>query len=365
MFEINQNNNEKFEFLKSMYPNAKVSIDLESFDYLDNPRAEYEALTLGVALKDIPHPSVFEISGQGALDFLNRISTNLLNDLKPYESRWTLFTNEKGRIIDRTLVINFNDNVLLIGSAEFKNKLFSWLNKYILLEDLKLNDISPRYSIFELSGSQAHSFMTLVFDNEIENRLDDQLGPFRLNDYDYWIVKKNDFNIKKYFIFCKPENGIHLIKYMLENKSVFDFRIVGREAYDLFRIERGIPSVPNEINDFINPYENGLIGDVNFSKGCYIGQEVIARLETYNKVQRNLKGIVCEENVKPIKDSSVFYETTEIGRITSTIYSPSLKKNIGLALIKKDFNANGLSAFTKNENGTSNNITIVDLPIKK
>jgi len=365
MFEIYQSNNEKFEFLKSIYPNAKVSIDAEGFEYLDNPHAEYEALTLGVALKDISNSSVFEISGQSALDFLNRISTNLLIDLKPYESRWTLFTNEKGRIIDRTLVIIFNDKVLLIGSAEYKNKLFSWINKYIVLEDLKLVDVSPSYSIFEISGSQALSFMTLVFDNEIENRLDDQLGPFRLNDYDYWIVKKNDFNIKKYFIFCKPENGINLIKYMLENKSVFDFKIVGREAYDLFRIEKGIPSVPNEINDFTNPFESGLINDVNFTKGCYIGQEVIARLDTYDKIQRNMKGVIYNENVNPLKNTSVFYETTEIGKITSTIYSPSLKKNIGLALIKRDFNANGLSAFTKNENGTSNNITVVDLPFKK
>ncbi len=119
-----------------------------------------------------------------------------------------------------------------------------------MLEDLRLNDITYRYSIFELTGPQADSFITLVFDSGIENCEIDCFSNFRLNDFDYWIAKRNDFNIKKYFIISKGDNGINLIKYMLENKSVFDFRIVGQQAYNIFRIEKGSPSVPNEINDF-------------------------------------------------------------------------------------------------------------------
>lgn len=365
MFEVKQNTNQKFEFLKSIFPNAKVNPDNVSFEYLDNLRAEYDSLNVGVALQDISNSSIFEIHGKGALEFLHRISTNQLVDLKPFESKWTLFTNEKGKIIDRALVTNYIEYVLLIGSSEFRNKLFSWINKYIALEDLKLNDVSSKYCLDEVSGPQADSFMTLVFDNEIEKKENDFWGSFRLNEDNYWIVKKTDFGIKKFFILSKPESSINLFKYMLENKSVFDFRIIGKEAYNIFRIEKGIPSVPNEINDFTNPYENGLTADINFSKGCYIGQEIIARLDAYNKVQRNLKGIICQENITALNNSSVFYQTNEIGKITSSAFSPSLKKNVGLALVKKDYSANGISAFVQNENGEKNNITIVDLPIKK
>jgi len=366
MFEVKQNSyNEKFEFLKSIFPNAKVKGESEIFEFFENPRAEYDALTLGVALKDLSNSCVFEITGDGSLDFLNRVTTNSIKDLKPFESRWTLFTNEKGRIIDRTLVINFKEKVLLVGSAELKNKLYSWINKYITLEDLKLNDISSMNSVLELSGPQADSFMTLIFDNEIENRENDQIGNFKLNELSYWIIKKTDFSVKKYFIICTPENGINLIKYMLDNKSVFDFKIVGDEAYNIFRIERGIPAVSNEINDFNNPLEIGLSSDVSFTKGCYIGQEVIARLDTYDKVQRSLKGITSDTDKGLTDNASIIYESKEIGKITSSVYSPNLKKNIALGLIKNEFNKNGLSVFTKDEAGTLCKINIVDLPFKK
>ncbi len=366
MFEVKQNNfNEKSEFLKSIFPNAKVKGESDVFEFFDNPHAEYEALTLGVALKDISNSCIFEIKGNGSLDFLNRVSTNFLKDLKPSESKWTLFTNEKGRIIDRTLVVNMNDKILLVGSAEFRNKLYSWINKYITLEDLKLNDISAMNSVFELSGPQADSFMTLIFDNEIENRENDQVGNFKLNELNYWIIKRTDFSVKKYFIICTPVNGIHLLKYMLDNKSVFDFKIVGTEAYNIYRIEKGIPAVPYEINDYVNPYEVGLIGDVSFTKGCYIGQEVIARLDTYNKVQRNLKGVISDADKNLFNNASVFNELVEIGKVTSTAFSPTLKKNIGLALIKNEFISNGSQVNVKDEKGTMVGVNIVNLPFKK
>ncbi len=220
-------------------------------------------------------------------------------------------------------------------------------------------------SVFELSGPQADSFMTLIFDNEIENRDNDHAGNFKLNELSYWIIKKTDFSVKKYFIICTPENGVNLIRYMLDNKSVFDFKIVGDEAYNIFRIERGIPAVPNEINDFNNPLEIGLGSDVSFTKGCYIGQEVIARLDTYDKVQRSLKGITSDTDKGLTDNASIIYESKEIGKITSSVYSPNLKKNIALGLIKNEFNKNGLSVFTKDEAGTLCKINIVDLPFKK
>jgi folate-binding protein YgfZ len=105
------------------------------------------------------------------------------------------------------------------------------------------------------------------------------------------------------------------------------------------RIEAGIPLAPSELNEKHNPLETTLVQAVSWTKGCYIGQEVIARLDTYDKVQRHLMGIEIGETFHngslaiPIANA----DNEQIGEITSIAFSPSLKKSIGLAFIKTAF----------------------------
>ena len=93
--------------------------------------------------------------------------------------------------------------------------------------------------------------------------------------------------------------------------------------------------MPNELNDSVNPHEAGLLSEISFSKGCYIGQEVIARLDTYDKVQRKLKGIIIEGDCD-CQSGMNLYDTTEneVGLITSITKSELIKKKIGLAYVK-------------------------------
>ncbi len=88
-----------------------------------------------------------------------------------------------------------------------------------------------------------------------------------------------------------------VVKFMVENKGPFDFNLIGEKAYEVYRIEQGIPVAPNELNDNYNPHESKLLNAVSFRKGCYIGQEVIARLETYEKVQKYLVGVEFDEAI--------------------------------------------------------------------
>jgi folate-binding protein YgfZ len=115
--------------------------------------------------------------------------------------------------------------------------------------------------------------------------------------------------------------------------------VIDDATYNILRIEAGIPTAPNELNAKHNPLETTLVQAVSFTKGCYIGQEVIARLDTYDKVQRHLMGVEIGETFNngslPVPIANV--EGEQIGEITSLAFSPSLKKSIGLAFIKTAF----------------------------
>lgn len=118
-----------------------------------------------------------------------------------------------------------------------------------------------------------------------------------------------------------------------------DGTVIDDDTYNLLRIEAGIPLAPSELNEKHNPLETTLVQAVSWTKGCYIGQEVIARLDTYDKVQRHLMGIEISAEIKsdtlPIALTNSDNEA--IGEITSLAFSPSLEKSIGLAFIKSAF----------------------------
>jgi folate-binding protein YgfZ len=152
---------------------------------------------------------------------------------------------------------------------------------------------------------------------------------------------------------------------MLESNGVFNFKLIGEEAYNIYRVEQGNPASPNELNDNVNPHEAGLINYIDFKKGCYIGQEVIARLDTYDKVQRRITGIKFTDAINQTDSFSVYSGASEVGNVTSVVYSPKLKTYLGLAFIRKGFLQDSNSLHAVNSKGEKKSIVIDSLPFIK
>ena len=182
----------------------------------------------------------------------------------------------------------------------------------------------------------------------------------------FFLARLIDENgLQKFWILAEQENGKKLVSTMIENKGPFDFNLVGEDAYNVYKIENGIPSDPNELNDLYNPHEAKIINLVDFKKGCYIGQEVIARLDTYDKVQKQLVGVCFPESIETNEKFTLLdEETNEVGAVTSIAYSPIRKKNIALGYLKKSLALQGNKVTAKN--GTkSMEVIIHELPFKK
>jgi folate-binding protein YgfZ len=109
---------------------------------------------------------------------------------------------------------------------------------------------------------------------------------------------------------------------------------VGTEALEMVRIEQGVPVQGNELNEDANPLEAGLLDHISFNKGCYIGQEVVARLDTYDKVQRKLVGVSWNENAAPVERAPLRFDETEVGYTTSHARSPRLDRPVALAYVR-------------------------------
>jgi len=320
---------------------------------------ELSSLCNGVGLRDISHYGILELKGTDVLDYLHRISTNDLRTLSKENIQYTLFTTEKGRIIDLAAIVNFESQQLCICSSPHKQKLKSWIEKYAISDDVTINDTGDKYALLELLGPHADSFAMLIAGNMV-NTL--QPRTFKVVNSEGMLFFLLKLQRNKYWFISDQENGKQLINYMLGNRALFDFTLIGEDAYNIYRIEHGIPAAPYELSDEYNPHEARLTEFLDTKKGCYIGQEVIARLETYDKVQRTLMGIKFSGNSAPGNYELVDTNGAEAGRITSWVYSPRCGSNIGLAYIRKVFASEGQELQVKN---SDIKVQVKNLPFRK
>jgi folate-binding protein YgfZ len=246
-------------------------------------------------------------------------------------------------------------------------KVLSWINKYVITDDVKANDANGKYTLLELIGPQAESLIMLICGNVINNIQPDTFKIINTEGMLFFLLKLKEKNGNlKFWVVADSSNAQKFTKYLIENNGVFNFNLVGEDAYSIYRIEQGAVAAPSELNDNYNPLEAGLREYISFTKGCYIGQEVIARLDTYDKVQKMICGIELEENIE--SDSPLLLydtENNEVGTVTSSVYSLRLKKNIGLAYIRKAFVAEGTELYAKNKSGEQINVRVITLPFKK
>ena len=327
---------------------------------------EYHALTKGVGVRSLSGNVILKLTGKDVPDFLHRVSTNDVKNLGVFKHKNTLFTNEKGRIIDRTTLLKIGDYFLLVGNPDSDEKLKNWIEKYIIMEDIVLADVSQENTIFEFYGSQVDSFFTMLCGDKLADLNGENITVGDTESIKSYVTKLKDINsVEKYWVIVSSAEAISFINYLNENRSVFDLQFAGDTSFEYFRIQNGMLS-PNEINIKYNPHEINLISEVSFTKGCYIGQEVIARLDTYDKVQRTLKGVILDiKSIPELPIQLTSEDGSDAGEITSLAKSELNGEIIGLALVRKKAIENSGVIFANLNEKDQVKVQLTDLPIEE
>lgn len=366
MFDSTMIQNEILTYFESKGYNVDRNNGTAVIKSFSKPEDEIFSLYNGVGLRHLHTASIIELRGQDSADFLHRITTNGLKDFSKEQIRKTIFTTEKGRIIDVVSVLNFESHLILVGDLSNKLKVMSWINRYVISDDVKQSDANHRFNILEFSGPQADSFMTWVCGSAVSEIPVDSFKVMNVEGILFFLAKmKDERGFKKFWALTDNAHTIRLLNYVLESTGPFDFNLIGEEAYNSYRIEQGIPAAPNEISDLFNPHELNLSDLIDTKKGCYIGQEVLARLETYDKVQKKLTGLTLESSIELTNETQlVDSENQNVGVITSFVNSVKLRKPIGLAVVKKNYLSEESTIYVAN--GNSKTVArITSLPFKK
>jgi folate-binding protein YgfZ len=257
----------------------------------------------------IKNIGLLKASGKDLIDFINRMSTNDFGKFPEDEFRKTVLTTDKGRIVDLINILNFSDQQLILTSNNFQDKIISHLDKYIIMDDVSLEKSNDKYFNIIITGDNLTELAKEIFSLNLDI---EKNKVYKLTKDEFlFFLFIDDFKFDSLNIICKEES-LEKFKDILKN-----FEQQSCEEYDYFRIVEGLPEGENEFNDQINPMECGLDKYISFTKGCYIGQEVIARLDSQGKRPKQMVKINSESILS--KDDKIFTEDKEAGFISSAI----------------------------------------------
>lgn len=267
-----------------------------------------------------------QLSDRDRLELINRISTNKLKALAKNQGTATLFLNANARIQEHVTLINRGEKVLVVTEAERAEAFTTFLRRQIFWNDrLQVENQSATLSQLGVFGRRASEYLRQWWP-DIDN-----LGRYQaLDDDSILAIRVRDIAAAPAFwIIAEAEKLAPIQKELSRHLPE-----ASPDDYDILRIEAGLPAVEHELSADYIPLEIGLWDIISFNKGCYTGQEIIARMESRGQLAKKLVKISADVTLQT-GDDVYNAEGKKVGTITSAATIPSdPQKQIGLAVVK-------------------------------
>jgi tRNA-modifying protein YgfZ len=297
---------------------------------LDRIQHEYEALRTEVAVLARPDARPLSIRGEDRADFLHRMTTNDVKSLRQGQSAVTVLTSPTAHIRFVFTVLCRDHDLLLLPAPGQSQPLEQHLRSQIFFMD-QVNIEPVTYARWRVMGPRAAEALEGVGwpTGTAEN------GAWRETD-EALFVQQDEYDVPGFEVASPTDAGNLLVATLEKNGATI---LTGETAYTARRVELGHPAPGYELTEQYNPLEAGLGWACADDKGCYTGQEIIARQLTYDKVTKTLVGLTCDTAVSAGDNVSV--EEKVAGQVTSAAYSPGFGQHLALAILRRPHNTPG------------------------
>lgn len=299
---------------------------------------EHEAVRTAAGLFDVSHMGEVEITGPNALQFLQTLVTNDVSTLEPNQVLYTLMCYPEGGIVDDLLVYKFNDHhFYLVINAGNISKDYQWICDNKEAYDVEVTNTSDKVSEVALQGPKAQDILQRLTDtnlNEIKFfycKKDVTISGIKC------LVSRTGYTGEDGFeIYTDNENIEKLWDVLIQEGKSQGLKPAGLGCRDTLRFEASLPLYGNEISKDITPLEAGLGFFVKLTKDHFIGKAALLK-QKEEGLKRKLIGFEMKERGIPRHGYEVLKDGKVIGFVTTGYYSPTLKKNIGLAIIETEY----------------------------
>jgi folate-binding protein YgfZ len=323
--------------------------------------AEYKAVRSTAGLIDRCDRGLIQLTGPDRLSFLQGMLSNDLRDIGPGEGQDAAVLNQQGKVLGDVRVLRSENSFYLDLWEAVKDKIIAHLNRHLVADEVEIADRSDGYGILSIEGPRSRALLReLVGEAELPARLAAHVI-VNLDGAAICIVHDSHMGEAGFDLIIP----IAALRNIARKATDLGKRIgalwVGTEAENTLRIEAGIPRYGTDITEDHLLLETGLEHAVSFTKGCYLGQEVVERIRSRGHVNKKLCGLLLDGEAPARAGDLIFAADKNIGHVTSAVYSPALARPIVLGYLHRDFWTPG-SKVSVDRGGESLTATVAGLP---
>lgn len=328
--------------------------------------AEHRAVRRGVGIMDLSQRGKIRITGDDRMKWLQSIISNDILPLTTGQGICSSLLTHKGKMLSYFRVYQLGESLMLEDAGEIGDVTFSTLRKFLLYgTKAKMENCAENWGLLLVSGPKAFELVKGAFGADLSSLKPLSFVSQEIGGHNVLLIRTEETGEHDVEILM-PADGLQTAWDRLwAAGETMGLKPFGAHALETLRMEAGIPKAGPDLNENIVPPEANLEGKAfSLTKGCYPGQEVVARMDTYGSVRRRLVGLLLEDVVVPPPGAKLFSGEREVGWVSSAVRSPSLGKVIAFGFPLRDFTPPG-TALTVEINGARKPATVHALPFVK
>ncbi len=304
-------------------------------DYGD-PLLEYFAVRKGVGIADLSYQGTFLLTGRDRIPFLQNLISNDLTKTPEGKGIYATLLTAKGRIVSDFHLFPLSDAILIDLEGSNAKRTFDHLMRFKLRSQIKIE--TPPWGRLMISGPKGRLLLETILGilpGSLPAMEENSFFQTKRDGASLLCVKRSMTGEDDHHLFLPLEGMAKMWEDLFTSGEPFEAKPVGQSALETLRIEAGKPRYGIDLSEEVFPVEAGIDAEtISYTKGCYPGQEVMARIQTYGHVNRRLTGLILEGTVLPKIEAKIFQGGNEVGWITGTTWSPSLQKGIAMGYLK-------------------------------
>ena len=332
-------------------------------------RVEYDAIRSGVGVLDVSSAGKLQLSGKNAIQFLNGLVSNDVKTLPPGEGVLAAFPTLQGKLAALCRIYNTGEHLLIELDAINREKVFKNLSRFVPAGEFFVTDASDTLALISLSGPRSAELVESVTGLPTESG-DLKIGTHQIFGVEVLIANRRRCTETGFDLFVEAEAAEKVRQAILEAGKTFGAREVSEAAFEVARIEDGLPREGVDAGEEYIILESELEAAVSYTKGCYLGQEVIARIHWRGQPAKRLRGFLIEADDLPLQGTELFPVERQMagrraGEITSSIFSFALNQKIALGYAHRYCLESGTEFILKQGETELGRARLVELPFIK
>lgn len=310
-----------------------------------DPLAEHTAVRKGVAIADLSHRGKIRVTGEDRVKWLQSVISNDILPLTIGQGLYSSFLTHKGKMLSYFRVYALPDSLFLEDVGEIGETTLQALRKFLLYgTKAKMENCAETWGLLLVSGPKAGVLIQTAFGVDISHLKLLSFVTQEIGGQQAMLIRAEETGETDIEILLPTEGVTSAWERLWAVGAPMGLKAFGAQAREILRIEAGLPRAGIDLTEDIVPPEANLEGKAfSLTKGCYPGQEVVARMDTYGSVRRRLVGLVLQDAALPSKGAKLFSGEREVGWVSSSAHSPSLGCSIAFGFPLRDFTTPGTS----------------------